>query len=239
MGVLTNANAPSFEFASLLKLAHCAKTLRAAGTDELIQECLKDILINLLSATCCAVALIDKENSFVQGVLRFEQGAGVSGCSMGADKEMMLSLFSKWQQVGEFFTQESGGVLGQSAGEKLMAVDAYCGQSINVCMYVLLCEPRKLELCRVLMEILLPALQEAICRAIEYRKASNVAVLTDRELEIIRRMKCGFGNKSIAMQLNISVNTVKSHIYNVYRKLEVNNRVEALIVAEKAGVLLS
>ncbi|MCG6970096.1 MAG: helix-turn-helix transcriptional regulator [Gammaproteobacteria bacterium] len=61
--------------------------------------------------------------------------------------------------------------------------------------------------------------------------------LTGREQEIIARIRAGLNNKNIARQLNISVHTVKSHIYNIFQKLQASNRVEALLKAEQAGYL--
>lgn len=52
--------------------------------------------------------------------------------------------------------------------------------------------------------------------------------LSKRELEILELMSSGFRNKEIAEKLFISAHTVRSHIYNIYEKLHVQNRVEAL-----------
>ena len=49
-------------------------------------------------------------------------------------------------------------------------------------------------------------------------------VLTSRELQIALLMKNGFSNSDIAEHLDISINTVKSHIKNIYEKLQVKNR---------------
>jgi DNA-binding CsgD family transcriptional regulator len=48
--------------------------------------------------------------------------------------------------------------------------------------------------------------------------------VSDRELEIIGLIIEGKSNKEIEDKLNISVNTVKNHIYNIYKKLGVNSR---------------
>ncbi|WP_165452241.1 response regulator [Paenibacillus thalictri] len=52
--------------------------------------------------------------------------------------------------------------------------------------------------------------------------------LTVQELKIMQLISQGLSNKEIALRLNITSETVKSHIKNVYKKLEVNNRVQAL-----------
>lgn len=50
--------------------------------------------------------------------------------------------------------------------------------------------------------------------------------LTHRELEIMQRLVAGKTRKEIAEEMFISSNTVKSHVYNLYRKLEVHSSVE-------------
>lgn len=52
--------------------------------------------------------------------------------------------------------------------------------------------------------------------------------LTPRENEILDLIAEGFRNKEIADKLFVSVNTIRTHIYNIYEKLHVQSRVEAL-----------
>ncbi|MCX8062610.1 MAG: response regulator transcription factor [Anaerolineales bacterium] len=67
--------------------------------------------------------------------------------------------------------------------------------------------------------------------------AEQGAVLTDRELEILRMMANGASNKQIAARLRISSHTVKTHVSNIYQKLEVNDRAEAVAKAIRQGIL--
>ncbi len=52
--------------------------------------------------------------------------------------------------------------------------------------------------------------------------------LSGREMEILQLLADGFRNKEIAMKLNLSPHTIKSHIYHIYEKLHVKSRVEAI-----------
>jgi DNA-binding CsgD family transcriptional regulator len=52
--------------------------------------------------------------------------------------------------------------------------------------------------------------------------------LTEREAEVLNFIKQGFSNSDIASKLFVSTNTIKYHIKNIYLKLDVKNRVEAL-----------
>jgi LuxR family maltose regulon positive regulatory protein len=62
-------------------------------------------------------------------------------------------------------------------------------------------------------------------------------ILTEQETRILLLITNGLSNKEIAHQLNITSETVKSHIKNVYRKLRVNNRVQALQRAKQLKIL--
>ena len=54
-----------------------------------------------------------------------------------------------------------------------------------------------------------------------------VESLSNRELEILDRLVKGMLYKEIGMDLHISTETVRKHVYHIYKKLHVNNRVEA------------
>ncbi len=61
--------------------------------------------------------------------------------------------------------------------------------------------------------------------------------LSDRELDVLRRLAAGESNKAIADGLSISPYTVKTHLRNIYAKLDVSTRTEATTVALQQGVL--
>jgi DNA-binding NarL/FixJ family response regulator len=58
--------------------------------------------------------------------------------------------------------------------------------------------------------------------------SSSLELLTAREKEILELIKTGLQNKEIAEKLHISPQTVRKHLENIYDKLQVNNRVEAI-----------
>lgn len=61
--------------------------------------------------------------------------------------------------------------------------------------------------------------------------------LTLRELEILKFLLQGIDNKKIANELDIQTRTVKSHLTDIYTKLNVSTRTEAVITALRAGFL--
>jgi DNA-binding NarL/FixJ family response regulator len=69
--------------------------------------------------------------------------------------------------------------------------------------------------------------------------AEHVAddALTERELEVLRRVAAGKSNKAIAAELDISEGTVKTHMRSILPKLEASDRTHAVMIALKRGIL--
>jgi LuxR family maltose regulon positive regulatory protein len=61
--------------------------------------------------------------------------------------------------------------------------------------------------------------------------------LTPRELEVLQHLAGGLAYADIAAQLVITENTLKYHIKNIYGKLNVNNRMQAVATARQLSLL--
>ncbi|MDM7891003.1 response regulator transcription factor [Curtobacterium caseinilyticum] len=61
--------------------------------------------------------------------------------------------------------------------------------------------------------------------------------LSDRELEVLRLVAAARSNAEIAAELGLAIGTVKRHVYNVFRKLDVGTRVAAITTATRLGLL--
>ena len=66
---------------------------------------------------------------------------------------------------------------------------------------------------------------------------NNFFQLTQRENEILQLLVQGLLYKEIGSKLNISANTAKKHVMNIYNKLHVNSRAQALHLAYEKGLL--
>jgi DNA-binding NarL/FixJ family response regulator len=61
--------------------------------------------------------------------------------------------------------------------------------------------------------------------------------ISERELEVLELLAAGRSNKEIASRLEVSPNTVKTHVAKLYGKLEVRRRTEAILRARELGML--
>jgi len=62
--------------------------------------------------------------------------------------------------------------------------------------------------------------------------------MTPREVEVLRMLGSGLGNKAIAKGLQISEHTVKFHISSIFQKLSVSSRTEAVAVGVRLGLIM-
>ncbi len=67
--------------------------------------------------------------------------------------------------------------------------------------------------------------------------AATVETLTEREIEILRLAARGLTNKQMGAELDISDRTVQNHLANIYTKLEVASRTEAVTAALQRGLI--
>ena len=64
---------------------------------------------------------------------------------------------------------------------------------------------------------------------------SNEEGLTKREMEVLKLIAEGLYNKEIADRLTISEKTVKNHVSNIFRKIDVSDRTQAAVYAIRSG----
>lgn len=84
------------------------------------------------------------------------------------------------------------------------------------------------------LDALLP-IEPAISRTLP---AAPLQVLSPREIEVLRMLAEGYGNKNIAKKLNISEHTVKFHVSSIFQKLNASTRTEAVTVGARMGLIM-
>ncbi|MFZ5723504.1 MAG: LuxR C-terminal-related transcriptional regulator [Pseudomonadota bacterium] len=86
-------------------------------------------------------------------------------------------------------------------------------------------------------EVWLPRkiLERYMAKSRIYKRPSSAsaAALTDREIEVLRVMATGAKNTDIAERLNLSPHTIKTHIYNIFKKINASNRLQAVNWAQE------
>lgn len=65
----------------------------------------------------------------------------------------------------------------------------------------------------------------------------RISELTKREIDVLKMIASGAFNKEIASTLNISERTVKNHISNIFKKIQVSDRTQAAVFVIKNGII--
>ncbi len=65
--------------------------------------------------------------------------------------------------------------------------------------------------------------------------SAPIEVLSTRELEVLRLAAGGRTNQEIALELHLSINTVKRHLNNIFLKLGASSRTQAIALAQQHG----
>ena len=82
-----------------------------------------------------------------------------------------------------------------------------------------------------------PAHTKGIFEAIGSAVPTRDPAITKREMEVLRLLFEGMSARQIATRLGLSERTVNTHVANVYRKLGASNRIEAIRIAMRMGML--
>ncbi|NIQ89281.1 MAG: response regulator transcription factor [Deltaproteobacteria bacterium] len=80
-------------------------------------------------------------------------------------------------------------------------------------------------------EVMIKCIIEGTDEDVSSRRANEI--LTSRQTEILAQVAVGASNDEIAENLSVSPHTVKTHLYNIFKKIKVTNRLQAALWAAK------
>jgi two-component system nitrate/nitrite response regulator NarL len=115
------------------------------------------------------------------------------------------------------------------------AADDYSFISKDVAPEILVQSLRQIARGRRLLP--LPTVDQAALREQSTITENALAVLTDRERQIMRLVSEGLSNKEIGRRLNITDGTIKVHLHHIFQKLEISNRtvLAAMAISQDDG----
>jgi transcriptional regulator EpsA len=169
-----------------------------------------------------------------------------------AVEQLVRELADAWHGGGrvplQFGTDDAAGPLGQSlvahglAPAMAHGVREFLGDTSGFFAFLRMPEaPGRRHAYHA--EILLPHLYLALHRTLTAERASNdrrrryAVNLSRREIEVVACIRDGKTNQQIAAELELSPLTVKNHVQNILRKLDVSNRAQAVAKAVKARLI--
>lgn len=81
-----------------------------------------------------------------------------------------------------------------------------------------------------------PRVANLLVETVRDQEQEPAAILSKREIDVLRTMARGYTNSKIAEELFITEQTVKNHVSSIFSKLEVETRVEAVLYALRHGL---
>jgi LuxR family maltose regulon positive regulatory protein len=128
-------------------------------------------------------------------------------------------------------------VLSQASVEGYLRLFLDEGTAMATLLHTMFPYLREPSLLAYLQTILQAFGQEGVLQEPMKAIASLVEPLSPQEQRVLRLLATGRSNREIADELIVSVNTIRSHVQSIYRKLNVNNRVAASEMARHLHLL--
>lgn len=83
--------------------------------------------------------------------------------------------------------------------------------------------------------VLPPSIASVVVKRLAGKTTAEKGGLTSREVEVLSLVAQGHTNYHIAHQLSLSTRTIEAHLTHIFNKLNVNSRIEAVLVAQRKG----
>lgn len=75
------------------------------------------------------------------------------------------------------------------------------------------------------------------CYSDENDSIVSSVIMTNRELEVLEYLAFGLNNNQISKKMNVSIHTIKAHLHNIFYKLSVKDRTQAVVKAIKDNLI--
>jgi len=173
--------------------------------------------VRLAIEHCPDVVLMDVEMPGGDGIT-----ATRSICqSVPAAKVLILTMFDLDEYVLEALRAGASGFLLKTSGP---------AELVNA---VKVCAAGEYMLSRTVMARLIDSF---VARPVASPTVPGLADLTQREMDVLRSMAGGLSNAEIAAELYLAETTVKTHVARILAKLGARDRVQAIVIAHRAGI---
>ncbi len=151
-------------------------------------------------------------------------------CSLPDRLETSVAVsISDFYTVREWAQHRMSEVLGRLSDELLVSYPDAPGSTRRL-LFARESGARFEERERFLITLLMPHVGSLLARTLAPRPRPE-DTLTDRQREVLRLVRIGMANKQIAHALNISTGTVRKHLENIYERLDIHSRTEAVRAA--------
>lgn len=193
----------------------CALTQNGTGFDVIGSACtcedlLQQVVAHQPQVTIISVKLQDGPTAGLQALREFR----ASNCST---LPVMLLDHSEPGLVTDAFSAGARGVVCSTDSFEVLCKCVRCVHAGQIWA----------DSCQLLWVIESLGKREP-CRVVS---AKGIALLTDREEQIVRMVAEGSSNNEISLKLGVSVHTVRNHLYRTYEKLGISNRIELVLYA--------
>lgn len=159
-----------------------------------------------------------------------DEARRVGRAHFGASVQLWLVVAYMTQQSADEARETMRALLAQTQPEGYLRLFVEGGEMIERCLRDCVPHVREPLLRRYVQRLLAAFAQE---RGETIPASDEAEALSPQEVRVLRLLVAGQTNPAIARDLVVSVNTVKAHIKNLYRKLGVNNRVAATLAARQ------
>lgn len=193
-------------------------------------DCLTLVRVKLAKGEYTALA------EYLVGLIRRAENQGRSAAVIEMLILKALSLEGQRDIAEAVETLDYALSLAEPAGYVRTFVDE--GDSLSTSLRKLVGDGRHIEYASRLLNLVIPASQDQSGQS-RYRGIDSgvIEALSEREVEILKLIALGKSNRAIASELYLAVGTVKRHVYNIFGKLGVDSRTQAVARARELRLL--